>query len=192
MSWMAKAALAAALLNCGLLNASAQDGSNTGQWLKAGDCSLYSAGAGPGDTVQWTGACVGGYAEGLGTATFAHDGQTQSFTANFVHGVIPDGHVITRWGRGWSYDGETIAGRFNGSGILTTDASDRFDGQWNDGKMNGFGVLLRANGERYVGDWKDDKPNGKGELRHVDGSQVSGNFVDGKLENGKADQSESP
>ena len=95
MSWMAKAALAAALLNCGLLNVSAQDTSNNGQWLKDGNCSLFSAGAGPGDTVQWTGACVGGYAEGLGTATFSHDSQTQSFTAYFVHGVIPDGHVIT-------------------------------------------------------------------------------------------------
>jgi hypothetical protein len=182
MSWMAKACLAAALLNCGLLNASAQDNSSNTHWLKDGTCSLYSAGAASGDTVQWTGACIDGYAEGLGTATFTHEGQTQSFTANFVHGVIPDGHVITRWGRGWSYDGETIGGRFNGTGILTTDSSDRFDGQWNDGKMNGFGVLLRANGERYVGDWKDDKPNGKGELRHADGSQVTGDFLDGKLE----------
>jgi len=182
MSWMAKAALAAALLNCGLLNVSAQDTSNNGQWLKDGDCSLFSAGAGPGDTVQWTGACVGGYAEGLGTATFSHDGQTQSFTAYFVRGVIPDGHVITRWGKGWSYDGETVGGRFNGPGILTTDSSDRFDGHWNDGKMNGFGVLLRANGERYFGDWKDDKPNGRGALRHPDGSEVNGDFIDGKLD----------
>jgi len=182
MSWMAKAALAAALLNCGLLNASAQDNSNNGQWLKDGACSLYSAGAGPGDSVQWTGACVGGYAEGLGTATFTHDGQAQSFTAYFVHGVIPDGHVITRWGKGWSYDGETVGGRFNGTGILTTDSSDRFDGDWKDGKMNGFGVLLRANGERYVGDWKDDKPNGKGALRQMDGSEIIGDFIDGKLD----------
>src|ERR1043166_208485 len=149
MSGIAKAVLAAALLNCGLLNASATDNSNAGQWLKDGDCSLFSAGANPsvspGDSVQWTGACRDGYAAGLGTATFTHDGQSQSFTAFFVHGVIPDGHVITRWGQGWSYDGETVGGRFNGPGILTTDSSDRFDGQWNDGKMNGFGVLLRAN-----------------------------------------------
>ena len=185
MSWIAKAALAAALLNCGLLNVSATETSDTplgkGQWLKDGNCSLFSAGAGPGDTVSWTGSCVDGYAEGLGTATFTHDGQTQSFTATFVHGVIPDGHVITRWGQGWSYDGETVAGRFSGAGILTTDASDRFDGQWTDGKMSGFGVLLRANGERYAGDWKDDKPNGNGELRHADGSLLAGTFVDGKL-----------
>jgi hypothetical protein len=186
MSGIAKAVLAAALLNCGLLNASATDNSNAGLWLKDGDCSLFSAGASPGaspgDTVRWTGECRDGYAEGLGTATFTHDDQSQSFTAFFVHGVIPDGHVITRWGQGWSYDGETVGGRFNGPGILTTDRSDRFDGQWNDGKMTGFGVLLRANGERYVGDWKDDKPNGSGEFRHADGSLLSGEFVDGKLE----------
>ena len=185
MTGIARAALAAALLNCGLLTASAQDSSTAGQWLKDGDCALYSAGAGPGDSVKWTGECVDGYAEGLGTATFSHDGQSQSFTANFTHGVIPDGHIITRWGEGWSYDGETVAGRFNGAGVLTTNTSDRFEGQWTDGKMNGFGILRRANGELYAGDWKDDKPNGAGELRRADGSKVDGNFVDGKLSQAK-------
>jgi hypothetical protein len=178
MSWIAKAALAAALLNCGL--ASAEE-TSAGQWLKDGTCSVFSADAHPGDTVSWTGSCVDGYAEGLGTATFTHDGQAQSFTAAFNHGVIPDGHVISRWGQGWSYDGETVAGRFNGSGILTTDTADRFEGQWADGKMTGFGVLRRANGERYAGDWKDDKPNGTGELRHADGTVLAGTFMDGKL-----------
>jgi len=184
MSGIARAILAAALLSCG--SASAADTTEQGQWLKDGACALFSADALPGDTVSWTGSCPGGYAEGLGTATFTHDGQSQSFTANFVHGVIPDGHVISRWGRGWSYDGEAVAGRFQGPGILTTDTSDRFDGQWDGGKMNGFGVLLRANGERYAGDWKDDKPNGNGQLRHADGSLVNGLFVDGKLTQAEA------
>jgi hypothetical protein len=191
MSGIARAVLAAALLNCGLLTASAADSSNTqesnGQWLKDGACSLFSAGAKPGDTVSWTGACVDGYAEGLGTATFTHDGQSQIFTANFAHGVIPDGHVITRWGAGWSYDGETVSGRFQGPGILTTDASDRFEGQWTGGKLNGFGLLRRANGERYAGDWKDDKPNGSGELFHTDGTKLAGTFADGKLIQAVAD-----
>jgi len=181
MTGTARAVLAAALLNCGIMSASAAEAGGQGQWLKDGACALFGADARPGDTVNWTGSCAGGYAEGLGTATFTHDGQSQSFTSSFVHGVIPDGHVISRWGQGWSYDGEAVAGRFQGAGILTTDASDRFDGQWTDGKMNGFGVLLRANGERYAGDWKDDKPNGSGELRHTDGTMVSGLFVDGKL-----------
>jgi hypothetical protein len=179
MSGIARVVLAAALLNCGGWRVAAAQ--EQGQWLKDGTCALFSASAHPGDTVRWTGACADGYAQGLGTAIFSHDGQSQSFTANFVHGVIPDGHVISRWGQGWSYDGEAVGGRFQGAGILTTDASDRFDGQWTDGKMNGFGVLLRANGERYAGDWKDDKPNGSGELRQTDGNLVRGIFVDGKL-----------
>ena len=37
--------------------------------------------------------------------------------------MIPDGHVITRWGQGWSYDGDTVGGRFNGEGILTTNTA---------------------------------------------------------------------
>ncbi|MBA2587692.1 MAG: hypothetical protein H0U98_03610 [Alphaproteobacteria bacterium] len=187
MSRIAKAALAAALLNCGLLTASAQETANNGQWLKDGTCSLFSAGAAAGDTVNWTGSCVDGYAEGLGTATFTHDGQSQIFTANFQHGVIPDGHVITRWGAGWSYDGETVGGRFQGAGILTTDTADRFEGLWAGGKMNGFGLLRRANGERYAGDWKDDKPNGNGELFHADGTRLAGTFTDGKLMQAVAD-----
>src|SRR5579872_941272 len=156
MSGIAKALLATALLNCGLLSASASDVSNTpsdgGQWLRDGACALFDADAHAGDTVSWTGSCPEGYAEGLGTATFTHDGQAQSFTAFFRHGAVPDGHVISRWGQGWSYNGEIVGGRFNGEGILTTDANDRFEGQWAGGKLNGFGVLLRANGERYAGD----------------------------------------
>src|SRR5258708_2863515 len=181
MSGIAKAVLAAALLNCGLLTASAANLVGSGQWLNDGACALFDADAHAGDTVSWTGACSDGYAEGLGTATFTHDGQTQSFTAFFKHGLVPDGHVISRWGQGWRYSGETVGGRYNGIGILTTDANDRFEGRWVNGRMTGFGVLLRPDGERYAGDWKDDKPNGNGEFRYANGSVVRGLFQDGKL-----------
>ena len=181
MSSMAKAALAAALLVCGhsIAFAGEPQANPAGQWLKDGDCSLFSAGAG--DSVKWSGACEGGYAGGIGTATFTHNGESQSFTAVFDHGSIIDGHVITSWGQGWSFDGNTVNGRFDGGGVLTTATADRFEGLWVDGKMNGFGILRRANGDRYAGDWKDDKPNGAGELRHADGTLVAGNFNDGKL-----------
>lgn len=186
MTGIARAMLAAALLACGPMAAlgadtDEQNGAQDSQWLKAGDCQLFNADAKAGDTVTWTGACTDGYASGLGTATFTHDGKTQSFTATFARGVIPDGGVVARWGDGWSYEGGMVGGRFHGAGILTTDTKDRFEGQWVDGKMNGFGILRRADGERYAGDWKDDKPNGAGELRHADGTLVAGTFADGKL-----------
>lgn len=182
MTGTAKALGAAAWLACGLLAAPAEaQETQNNQWLKDGNCLLFDAESHPGDRVSWTGGCVDGYADGLGTATFTHDGKTQSFTAIFARGVVPDGNVITRWGNGWSYQGETVGGRFHGYGILTTEANDRFEGQWVDGKLNGFGILRRANGERFAGDWKNDRPNGSGELRHPDGTLVAGTFLEGKL-----------
>ncbi len=189
----AKAVLAAAWLACGSLAALAAPGvqpgmhqegqpeTQAGQWLKDGECLLFNAEAKTGDSVSWTGTCVDGYASGLGTATFTQDGKTQSFTAHFARGMIPDGNVVVQWGDGWRYEGGMVEGRFHGAGVLVTDSKDRFEGQWTGGKMTGFGILRRANGERYAGDWKDDKPNGAGELRRADGSLVAGNFVDGKL-----------
>jgi hypothetical protein len=182
MSWIARAGLAAALLNCAVLTAAAAD--PAGQWLKdpATSCSLFNADAQPGDSVTWSGACTEGFASGLGTASFSRGGkETQSFTATFQHGALADGPMVTRWGQGWSYEGEAVGGRFNGSGVLTTDQHDRFEGQWTDGRMNGFGVLRRADGERYAGDWKDDRPNGDGELRLANGTLERGLFADGKL-----------
>lgn len=186
---IAKAVLAAAWLACGSWTALAAPGvqqegqpeAQTGKWLKDGECLLFNAEAKAGDSVSWTGTCVDGYASGLGTATFTQDGKTQSFTAHFARGMVPDGNVFVQWGDGWRYEGGMVEGRFQGAGVLVTDTKDRFEGQWTSGKMMGFGVLRRASGERYAGDWKDDKPNGAGELRRADGSLVAGNFVDGKL-----------
>jgi hypothetical protein len=170
-----RAGLAACVLTCAFSSAHAAGG-----WLTdpAASCAVF----GSGERVAWTGACEDGLASGLGTATFFQDGKpAESFTADFNHGMVADGHLITRWGAGWSYDGEAVHGRFEGGGILINDRQDRYLGLWNDGRMTGFGLLDRADGSRYAGEWKNDLPNGEGELRHADGSVVSGLFVDGRL-----------
>jgi len=170
-----RAGLAACVLMGALSTAHA-----AGSWLTDPDnsCAVF----GSGERVTWTGACEDGLATGLGTATFFQaDKPAESFTADFSRGMVVDGHLITRWGAGWSYDGDAVHGRFAGGGILINDRQDRYLGLWNDGRMNGFGLLDRADGSRYAGEWKNDLPNGEGELRRADGSIVSGLFVDGKL-----------
>ena len=184
MPGIARAGLAAALLNCVLLMPAMARSDQTDKWLtdaKTG-CAVFDAGAQAGDAVAWTGACSDGVATGLGTASFYRDGkEVESFTADFAKGMVADGHVITHWGNGWSYDGDATHGRFNGGGTLINDQQDRYAGLWQDGKMEGFGVLMRADGSRYTGDWKNDLPNGQGELVRADGSIVKGSFVDGRL-----------
>lgn len=172
-----RAALAACVSICAFSPADA-----AGTWLTdpASACAVLATGNG--DRVAWTGACADGLATGLGTATFFQgDREVESVTADFEGGMVSDGHAITRWGAGWSYDGDIVHGHFNGGGVLINDRQDRYLGLWTDGKMNGFGLLTRADGSRYAGEWKNDLPNGEGELRRADGSIVAGLFVDGRL-----------
>ncbi len=178
-----RAGLAACTLTCAFFS-SAQAASG---WLTDPDsaCAVF----GSGERVAWTGACEDGLATGLGTATFFQEGKpAESFTADFSRGMVVDGHLITRWGAGWSYDGEAVHGRFEGGGVLINDRQDRYLGLWSDGKMSGFGLLDRADGSRYAGEWKNDLPNGEGELRRADGSIVSGIFADGRLVSARAAQ----
>ena len=72
MSGMVKVALAAALLNCGTIQASAEQ---SGRWLTdpISGCAVFDAEATADASVRWTGACANGYADGVGTATFGRD-----------------------------------------------------------------------------------------------------------------------
>jgi len=181
MIGVSRTALAAALLGCALPVASAQEDSH---WLvdTKTQCAVYDANAHAGDAVRWSGACRNGYAEGDGTAAFTAQGKVfESFTGTFAHGVAQDGHVSVAWGDGWTYDGDSVHGMFNGAGTLVNDKRDHFEGNWVDGQMSGHGTVIRANGERYDGQWKNDLPNGSGILRRADGSTAEGTFVDGQL-----------
>ncbi len=175
-----RAGLAGCVLLCAFSSAYAAGAPTSGNWLTDPNnaCAVF----GSGERVAWTGDCEDGLASGLGTATFFQDGKpAESFTADFSRGMVVDGHLITRWGGGWSYDGDAVHGRFEGGGVLVNDRKDRYLGLWSDGKMSGFGLLDRADGSRYAGEWKNDLPNGEGELRRADGSIVSGLFMDGRL-----------
>ena len=187
MRSIARAAWAAALLNCALPQAWADDANH---WLKDPytQCRMFDANAKPGDHVGWLGDCDGGLASGEGTAIFMNgDRQFESFTGSFARGVALDGPVTVTWGDGWRYEGNQTGGQFSGTGVLVNPAKDRFNGSWTGGKMNGQGTLIRANGERYDGLWKDDLPNGEGTLTRADGSIVKGVFRDGKLDDASLD-----
>ena len=182
MRSIARAAWAAALLNCALPQAWADDASH---WLKDPytQCRMFDASARPGDRVGWLGECEDGLASGSGTAVFMNGNKEfESFTGSFANGVAQDGLVTVTWGDGWRYDGHQESGQFSGPGVLISPARDRFVGTWAFGRMNGRGTFTRANGERYEGFWKDDLLNGEGTLTRADGSVVKGIFRDGKLD----------
>jgi hypothetical protein len=128
----------AALMIC--LPRSADAAMSGETWIKdpKTHCALVDVTLRRGDTVNWIGECRNGRGEGPGTASFFNHGhEYESFTGTFAGGVVQDGHVIVRWGDGWSYEGDMIAGQFNGHGVFTSADGNRLEGEFIDGKFTG-------------------------------------------------------
>lgn len=176
------------------------------QWLsdpKTG-CAAFDIDAEPADGLVWSGACVDGRANGVGTATYLLQGKLlRSVTGVFDAGALRDGHVAVKWADGSTYDGDERAGRMDGSGVFISATGDRFqgswindhlnghglaawangdryEGEWRDGKAEGQGVQIWADGRRYDGEWHNDQPNGHGVVIRKDGSRYEGEFADGQ------------
>jgi hypothetical protein len=110
-------------------------------------CALLGVILRPGDTVNWIGECRNGRGEGPGTASFFNNGREyECFTGTFAGGVAQDGHVIVRWGNGWSYEGGMAAGRFNGHGVFTRADGGRLEGHGSERATGAAGVAGQTPG----------------------------------------------
>jgi hypothetical protein len=113
----------------------------------------------PDETVEWSGLCKNGFAEGNG---------------------------IVRWLMGSREigrdDGEFHAGKMNGKGSRGFDNGDYYAGQFTNGVPSGIGLLRYSRGirDRYTGEFRDGIPNGTGTLSLGDGSSYSGEFRNGE------------
>jgi len=140
-------------------------------------CSVRDVNALVADAVTWSGACAEGFASGEGTAVFSQAGkQVMSLKAHFDEGRARDGNIVATWPDGSIYDGEAVAGRMQGFGLLTTASGDRFRGQWENGRLNGHGLAVWTNGDRYEGGWREGKAEGRGIQIWADGRQYDGEW----------------
>lgn len=144
--------------------------------LKSG-CGVFAVEAVEADSILWSGKCLNGLADGPGTATFSTRGRiVEAITVEFDKGKIRDGHISVGWPDGSHYEGGGLAGRMEGSGVLTTAAGDRFEGQWHAGKLDGHGIAVWANGDRYEGDWRAGIAEGRGTQIWSDGRKYEGDW----------------
>ena len=127
----------------------ARPSDDAGHWANDPNthCALYRRHLAARRYGQLDRDCKEGRGEGPGTASFFNNGtEFESFTGNFSGGVAADGHVTVRWGEGWSYEGDMVAGHFEGQASLINDKKDRFEGGWKDGKLNGEGSVAHDDG----------------------------------------------
>src|SRR5581483_3319986 len=87
-------------------------------WIQADTtgCKLWNATPKHGVTVTWSGACVDGFAEGMGVQQWFLEGK-------------PAGH----------YEGNMHSGKLSGFGVYIWPSGSRYEGQWLDNSQHGLG-----------------------------------------------------
>jgi len=151
----------AALVALGWLStlAAAADGGAQGWITDAHGCKVANPHPGPNDSVDWSGACPEGLAEGKGQLRRMDNGRPAS-----------------------TYDGEMKAGRYSGQGVLTTARGVRYEGGFVDGLYAGRGTLSHPSGATYQGEFLAGSSEGACEITWRNGNRYEGDCKTGRME----------
>lgn len=119
-----------------------------------------------GETVQWNGPCVNGYAEGVGSLIRLVDGkQVGSFQGRMSEGLMAEGYE--KKPDGSQYEGQYKQGLPDGRGEWVGKDYDNYAGEWRNGVKSGWGIANYSLGGRYEGPWDHDQPSGKGKITYA-------------------------
>ena len=115
-------------------------------------CQVWNPNPQLDEAVTWSGPCIDGRAEGVGSVQWLKAG-TPSETDE---GEWRDGRQVNKGKQSWAtgrYEGELADGEPNGHGILIVQEL-RYEGNFRNGKPNGVGTLTAGSGS-VQGTWKD-------------------------------------
>lgn len=133
---------------------------------------MISVGDSP-PTVRWDGACVAGFASGVGTVVFdsgiRYTGEMRDGWRNGQGKIsFPDGN---------NYEGAFVNSRFNGRGLYVFSNGQRIEGQFKDGDANGACEITMPNRTRISGQCVDGEVVGQGTAVFPDGGRYDGGYA---------------
>lgn len=85
---------------------------------------------------------------------------------------------------GSTYNGEWLAGKMHGKGVLSMTDGEVYEGAFNEGRRDGIGKVKRADGAEYEGLWEDDVYHGQGRYLSAKGNVYEGEWHYGQLHDG--------
>jgi len=125
-----------------------------GEWIADAktNCQVWDPNPQLDESVDWSGACLNGHADGAGTVRWLKGGAAIETDQGKWRGGKQTGTGVQDWTIG-RYQGELADGLPNGQGVLTL-PKFRYEGQFRDGKPNGTGTLTSGH-QTVQGTWKD-------------------------------------
>ena len=157
----------------------------TPRWYKdpKTGCQIWGSFPLPNPTLTWSGSCLDGKANGIGTLRWyeynGKSGKHGKHVGQFKDGKA-NGQGTCTWSSGAKYVGQFKDDKIHGQGTLTSANGDRYIGQWKENKSHGQGTLIKKDGSKYIGQWKEGKGHGQGTLIKKDGSIYIGQWENSK------------
>ncbi len=115
-------------------------------------CKVWNPHPQSNETVNWSGGCVNGLAQGRGSLQWLNNNKPYEKD----QGEWNEGRQSGRGTQDWSTgrcDGELVNGEPQGQGVLTLQSA-RYVGEFRNGKPNGAGTVTNLAGV-FKGNWKD-------------------------------------
>lgn len=170
------------------LTAFAPTKAHSGEWIADArtGCQVWNPSPIPGETIEWSGACLNGKADGAGVLQWRVNGApVQRFDGVFRVGRLNGkGSRVDfdREGRSYREEGDYVNGTLNGKGSKVFKNGSRDEGDYVNGSLNGKGSRVFMDGYREKGDFVNDKLHGNGKRIWSETSWYEGAFVNGKRE----------
>ena len=114
-------------------------------------CKVWNPIPQAGETVEWSGTCTNGYADGAGQLTWRFASGTEVWTVNMAAGKSGTGPykiVTTHNGTTSTWTGTFTNGMKTGVNVRTFADGNQFEGSWVNGQANGSSVYTTKDGQR--------------------------------------------
>ena len=134
-------------------------------------CYVWNPNPEAGESVTWSGDCVGGKISGEGQLIWQHTGGTDNYEGERRHGKA-HGYGTYSYASGRHVEGEWRAGEFV-QGVVNSPSGTRFEGEWRRGlPYNALETRTLADGTVETCQWRD------GEMSECVGDTVTSDLCD--------------
>ena len=142
------------------------------------DC-LVVTDAPAGRTVNWSGPCVDGYANGEGVLQWYKKGEPALRYEGGVRRGMNHGLGYLKWPDNSQLEATFVNDEMQGFGIMVYTNGDRYDGNFKNSKREGHGKMTYSLGGTYEGQFRNGLFHGKGTITYAGGRRATFEFVDG-------------